>query len=147
MVMGAVQRGGEVRLKLQGRPDRNTRKAYHDFMKENVHGEATNLYIDSAKAWGDLNDEDTVHRMVNHSKEEWVRADVHTNTVEGVWSLLKRSVVDTYHQLSTKHLPAYLDVSSETRCCDGRERDLALRRAGRRRGLRLLLFHFLHDFV
>ena len=109
MVMGAVQRGGEVRLKLQARPDRKTRKAYYDFMRENVHDEATNLYTDSAKSWGDLNDDDTVHRMVNHSKEEWVRADVHTNTVEGVWSLLKRSVVGTYHQLSTKHLPAYLD--------------------------------------
>jgi hypothetical protein len=38
-----------------------------------------------------------------------VRADVHTNTVEGVWSLLKRSIVGSYHQLSVKHLPAYLD--------------------------------------
>ena len=34
-------------------------------------------------------------------------ADTHTN--EGVWSLFKRSVVGTYHQLATKRLPAYLD--------------------------------------
>ena len=42
-------------------------------------------------------------------REEWVRGIVHTNTIEGVWSLFKRSVVGTYHQLSAKHLPAYLD--------------------------------------
>lgn len=52
---------------------------------------------------------DTKHRKVNHRTEEWVRGIVHTNTVEGVWSLFKRSVVGTYHQLSAKHLPAYLD--------------------------------------
>ncbi len=35
--------------------------------------------------------------------------NVHTNTVEGVWSLLKRSIVGSYHKLSTKHLNSYLD--------------------------------------
>jgi hypothetical protein len=38
-----------------------------------------------------------------------VCGDVHTNSVEGVWSLFKRSVVGTYHKLSAKHLDAYLD--------------------------------------
>jgi hypothetical protein len=44
-----------------------------------------------------------------HSKEEWVNGDVHTNSVESVWSLLKRSVIGTNHKLSIKHLDAYLD--------------------------------------
>lgn len=57
-------------------------------------------------------DENTTHETVHHKVEEWVRGDVHTNTVEGVWSLLKRSIIGSYHQLSTKHLPAYLDESS-----------------------------------
>src|SRR5207249_11713940 len=52
---------------------------------------------------------DTRHETVNHSIGEYVRADVHTNTVEGVWSLFKRSIVGSYHQISTKHMPAYLD--------------------------------------
>ena len=38
-----------------------------------------------------------------------MRGDTHTNTVEGVWSLFKRSVIGSYHQLSAKHLQAYLD--------------------------------------
>jgi len=35
--------------------------------------------------------------------------DAHTNTIENVWSLLKRSITGTYHKLSAKHLDAYLD--------------------------------------
>jgi len=43
------------------------------------------------------------------SEEEWVRGDVHTNGTEGVWSLFKRSIVGSYHQISAKHMDAYLD--------------------------------------
>jgi len=41
--------------------------------------------------------------------KEYVRGDVHTNSIEGVWSLFKRSVIGSYHQLSEKHLQSYLD--------------------------------------
>jgi hypothetical protein len=46
------------------------------------------------------------------ANDQWVGADVHTNTVEGIWSLFKRSIVGSYHHLSAKHLPAYLDEIS-----------------------------------
>ena len=50
------------------------------------------------------------HRQeaVNHSAQEYVRGDVHINSVENVWSLLKRSIIGAHHHLSVKHLPAYL---------------------------------------
>jgi hypothetical protein len=54
-------------------------------------------------------DADTTHETVNHHAEEWVRGDVHTNSIEGVWSLFKRSIVGSFHQVSVKHLNAYLD--------------------------------------
>jgi len=54
-------------------------------------------------------DHNTRHETVNHSAEEWVRGDVHTNSIEGIWSLLKRSIVGSYHKVSTKHLDSYLD--------------------------------------
>ena len=38
-----------------------------------------------------------------------MRANVHTNTIEGVWPLFKRPALGSYHHLSGKHLPAYLD--------------------------------------
>jgi hypothetical protein len=53
----------------------------------------------------DIADHNTTHETVDHRAHEPVRLDVHRNTVEGVWSVLKRS----YHQLSVKHLPDYLD--------------------------------------
>ena len=48
------------------------------------------------------------HKSVNHSKKEYVRGDVFTNTVESAFSLLKRGIVGTWHKVSVKHLPAYL---------------------------------------
>ena len=54
-------------------------------------------------------DFNTTHATVNHSKKEYVRGDVHTNSIESVWSLFKRSLIGSYHQLSTKHLDAYLN--------------------------------------
>ena len=50
-----------------------------------------------------------IQETVKHSAEEWVRGDVHTNSVEGIWSLLKRSIVGSYHKVSVKHLDSYLD--------------------------------------
>ena len=60
-------------------------------------------------AYRGIADEDTRHETVNHHAEEWVRGDVHTNAVEGIRSLFKRSVVGSYHKVSHKHLDAYLD--------------------------------------
>ncbi len=45
---------------------------------------------------------------VNHSKGEYVRFAVHTNTIEGAWSLFKRQVYGIHHWISVKHLDAYL---------------------------------------
>jgi transposase-like protein len=45
---------------------------------------------------------------VNHSKKEYVRGNVHTNNLEAFWSLLKRGVVGTFHQVSKDYLPLYL---------------------------------------
>ena len=46
---------------------------------------------------------------VNHAAEEWVVGDVHTNSVEGVWSLFKRSIVGSFHKMSVKHMDRYLE--------------------------------------
>jgi transposase-like protein len=107
MVMGAVERGGNIRLRVEKRgPNMGT---VRQFLAKNVDEAAPFLYTDSSPVYGDLNDSDTKHESVNHSAYEWVRGDVHTNTVEGVWSLLKRSIVGSYHHLSVKHLQMYLD--------------------------------------
>jgi transposase-like protein len=109
MVLGAISRGGEVRFEMRGGIGRESKDSYRKFVEGNVDGRAELILTDSDSSWGDMNDFNTAHEKVDHSKEEWVRGVVHTNTIEGVWSLFKRSVVGTYHQLSAKHLPAYLD--------------------------------------
>jgi transposase-like protein len=48
------------------------------------------------------------HETVNHSIEEYVRGDVHTNTIEGYFSILKRGITGTYHHVSPQHLKRYL---------------------------------------
>ena len=68
------------------------------------------IITDENKAYLGIGDHDTKHESVNHSQKEWVKAgDIHTNGIENVWSLLKRSVIGTYHKVSKKHLDAYLD--------------------------------------
>ncbi len=49
------------------------------------------------------------HDSVNHSKDEYVRGSLHTNTIENAWSLFKRGIVGIYHKISDKHLQRYLN--------------------------------------
>ena len=49
------------------------------------------------------------HETVRHSAEQWVVGDVNTNSVEGVWSLFKRSIIGSFHKVSRKHLDRYLE--------------------------------------
>lgn len=109
MILGAVARGGEVRLEVREGPGRESKVSYQSFVKAHVDGKAEMILTDSDSSWGDMSDFDTAHEKVDHAREEWVRGIVHTNTIEGVWSLFKRGVIGSYHQLSAKHLPAYLD--------------------------------------
>ncbi len=48
------------------------------------------------------------HDSVNHSAKEYVRGDVHTNTIEGFWANVKRRINGTYVWVSRKHLQTYL---------------------------------------
>ncbi len=49
------------------------------------------------------------HRRINHSSKVYVQGDIHTNSVEGFWSLIKRGISGVYHAVSQKHLQSYLD--------------------------------------
>lgn len=48
------------------------------------------------------------HGVVRHSAGEYVAGAVHTNTIEGFWSLIKRGLIGTYHKVSAKYLPLYV---------------------------------------
>ena len=105
-VAGAVQRDGGVRL--ESIPDVK-RTTLHDFISRTVKDDTEAIYTDELKSYIGIEDDDTRHETVNHSMEEWVVGDVHTNTIEGVWSLFKRSIIGAFHKVSEKHLDRYLE--------------------------------------
>lgn len=106
VIAGAKQRGGGVRYKVVAD---NKRETLHSFIAENVSGDAQAIYTDAWHGYRGIGDENTVHETVNHSAEEWVRGPVHTNTIEGTWSLFNRALIGSWHQVQRKHLPAYLE--------------------------------------
>jgi len=52
------------------------------------------------------------HKRINHSSKVYVMGDIHTNTIEGFWSLVKRGIGGVYHQVSQKYLQTYLNEYS-----------------------------------
>lgn len=84
------------------------RDEYHllPFLDESIH-RGTTLYTDEAPIYN-------IPRKykrgaVRHSDHEYVRGDVHTNTIEGFWGQMKRSFHGTYHSVSKQHLQSYID--------------------------------------
>lgn len=106
IVLGALERGGDVRMRVSG--GGRSKKAITSFIDAEADN-ITQLYSDDLPVYqGVAKDLKVAHDSTNHTAKEWVRGDVHTNGMESVWSLLKRSIIGSYHQLSEKHLDAYL---------------------------------------
>jgi len=106
LVVGAIERDGDIRLQVIAHADRKT---LHDFIKANTKPNTEMIITDEWPAYIGIADKDTKHETINHRLEEWVRGEIHTNGIENVWSLLKRSIIGSYHKISVKHINAYLD--------------------------------------
>lgn len=105
VVLGAIERGGKLRVRAVANAKQGTIRG---FLHDTVADEAEAIYTDSHHSYRGIDDENTRHEYVDHSADEWVRGDVHTNSIESAWSLFDRAVIGSYHKLSRKHLPAYL---------------------------------------
>jgi transposase-like protein len=105
MVVAALQRDGNIRIRT-GKT--NNRATLHGFIKE-VAPNPERIITDDWQAYIGCGDDDTKHETVKHSAKEYVRGDIHTNSVEGAFGLFKRSIVGSFHQVSHKHLDRYLD--------------------------------------
>lgn len=103
-IIGAIERKGNVVARVL---DRVTSQAVLDFVNEAVSNKVSLLATDSARYYSDylrhLN-----HAVVDHSKGQYVVGAVHTNTIEGFWSIFKRGVVGTFHKMSAKYMPLYV---------------------------------------
>lgn len=104
VVLGIAERGGEVITRVLD--DRRATTVVPHIL-ENVKPGAK-LATDKAKAFGSLVEEGYLHATVDHAAKEYVRGPVHTNTVEGFWSGVKRMIEGTHIWVSKKHLQKYL---------------------------------------
>jgi transposase-like protein len=103
VVVGAVERGGEVRATVVEEP---TYDAIRDHVSSNVERGAT-VYTDMHPAYSQLWEYGYHHGPINHSVH-YVDGNVHTNTIENFWSVLKRSLYGTYVSVDPEHLGRYL---------------------------------------
>jgi hypothetical protein len=101
-VFSLVERGGKVR---SHHVPNVTATTLRPIIHEQI-AEATRTVSDDGGArsrHGDPN-----HHSVNHSINEYVRGDIHTNTIEGYFSIMKRGITGVYHHVSPQHLKRYL---------------------------------------
>jgi transposase-like protein len=103
-VVSLVERGGKVRSFHIEHADKSTVK---EIASRNIAREAT-LYTDEARIYHTMNEHVAEHDTVHHASGEYVRGTVHTNTVENVFSVLKRGMKGTYQHCAEKHLHRYL---------------------------------------
>jgi transposase-like protein len=104
-VIGAVQRRGNVVARVIDSFDRETLTG---FVREAVSNKVSLLATDDLRAYDTLKREYPQHAFVRHSEHEYVVGAVHTNTIEGFWSIFKRGVIGTFHKVSAKYMPLYV---------------------------------------
>jgi len=108
-VIGAIERKGNVVARVIGSQDAPTLAG---FVRKVVDRKNVRLVVtDENKDYNYIH-KDIPHDAVRHSAGEYVRGDVHTNSIESFWSLLKRGVMGSYHNVSAKYLPFYLNEFS-----------------------------------
>ena len=99
-----VERGGKARtFHVQSATAYDVRKIIVSNVsrKSDLHTDEANIYIELGKEF-------SIHKTVTHSRDEYVRGNVHTNTVENVWSVFKRGMKGVYQHCGEAHLHRYL---------------------------------------
>ena len=105
IVFSLVERNGNV---LSRPVERITAATLKGAIKDNVERGAT-VMTDDLRSYRGLHKTFSRHEVIRHTKKEYVRGDVHTNTVEGYFSLLKRGINGVYHHVGKNHLHRYLN--------------------------------------
>jgi transposase-like protein len=103
-VIGAISRKGNLVCQIIEDTSADTLSA---FVRDVVADRVSLVATDEGGGYRYLS-ESYRHETVDHKAGEYVRGEVHTNNIENFWSLLKRGVMGTYHNVSAKYLPLYL---------------------------------------
>jgi transposase-like protein len=110
IVIGIRKRNGDLRMFHASDVKAGT---IAQFIRENVSEDVDVIMTDDFASYPFAMERAgiprTRHKTIKHSSRVYVIGDIHTNTVESAFSLLKRGIMGTWHRVSAKHLPAYLD--------------------------------------
>jgi transposase len=104
-VVGMVERGGRVVARVAANVKKET---LHGLVKQYVMPAST-VFTDDFVSYDGLQNLGYTHRRIRHSERVYVSGDVHTNTIEGFWSTVKRGIGGVYHNVSAKYLQTYLN--------------------------------------
>ena len=102
-IIGVVERGGQVIAKVT---ENLTGRDILKFIRKHVNLAESELMTDEFRSYQRVGKE-IKHHIINH-KEQYVDGEVHTNTIEGFWSLLKRAWYGTHHHYSVTWTPLYV---------------------------------------
>lgn len=105
VVWGAVQRGGKAYLKHVPNTGKYT---LLEQVSQNIDKNAT-IMTDNYAGYTQLARYGYHHFLVNHGASEYVRGEIHTNTIEGVWSQFKRGITGVYRHVSKEYLQDYVN--------------------------------------
>jgi transposase-like protein len=104
IVVGAVKRKGNVIARVIDNVRQSTLEA---FVNEAVSDKVSLICTDQWTGYNNLGFT-FPHGMVDHAKRQYVVGAVHTQTIEGFWSIFKRGIVGSFHKVSRKYLPLYV---------------------------------------
>jgi len=104
IVVGAVQRKGRVVARVI---NSISSAVLLDFVRNTVSDKVTLVSTDELSSY-DAVGREFPHGQVDHWGGEYVRGNIHTQTIEGFWSMVKRGVIGTFHKVSKKYLPLYV---------------------------------------
>ena len=107
-VVGMVQRKGRVRAFVAADVKADTLRG---LIKEHVLPKST-VFTDTFRSYNGLDARGYTHERINHSEGVYVVGEVHTNTIEGFWSLIKRGIGGVYHSVGRHYLQTYLNEYS-----------------------------------
>jgi transposase-like protein len=108
-VIGAISRKGNVVCQII---ENASAKTLNEFVRKTVSDKVELVATDEYGGYRYLNALGFPHETVNHSDGEYVRGQVHTANLDSFWALLKRGIIGTYHNVSKKYLPLYLNEFS-----------------------------------
>jgi hypothetical protein len=103
-IIGAISRKGNVIARVL---DYVTKEDAEAFVREAVSEKVSLLATDEAKVYNGLA-ADYPHERVHHAAKRYVIGAVHTQTIEGFWSIFKRGIVGSFHKVSRKYMPLYV---------------------------------------